>query len=152
MGPPLPLDDPASYAELAVYPPMTNTIEGVSPGRGEIVALQVGPAAVRQVVVKRDDDILTPAQLKERNALLGRGKKDKVVRREVCAVKTPGTRMYGHMDKLPDVNAVRPTVCAYAFEARDTHTHTPGPGVPGGVNGGGPCVKYGSRRGWWWWW
>ena len=33
--------------------------------QGEIVLLQVGPNTMRQVVVQRDDDILTPAQLKE---------------------------------------------------------------------------------------
>ena len=35
------------------------------PEPGEIVLLQVGPNARRQESVQRDDDILTPAQLKE---------------------------------------------------------------------------------------
>jgi len=62
-----PSDINASYVELAVYPPMTNTMSHLprKPQPGEIVLLQVGPNTVRQVVVQRDDDILTPAQLKE---------------------------------------------------------------------------------------
>ena len=55
------------FVELAVYPPMSNTLS-VVPRQlepGEIVLLQVGPNTMRQEVVKRDDDILTPAQLKE---------------------------------------------------------------------------------------
>ena len=56
----------AEYAELAVYPPMTNTV-GLDrqPEPGEIVLLQMGHNTVRQAVVKRDDDLLTPQQLKE---------------------------------------------------------------------------------------
>ena len=45
---------------------MTNTIKlDQQPGRGEIVLLQMGQNIVRQTAVKRDDDILTPLQLKE---------------------------------------------------------------------------------------
>ena len=60
-------DISASYVELAVYPPMTNTMSHLprKPHSGEIVLLQIGPNTVRQVVVQRDDDILTPAQLPE---------------------------------------------------------------------------------------
>ena len=56
----------AEYAELAIYPPMTNTV-GLErqPQPGEIVLLQMGQNTVRQAVVKRDDDLLTPQQLKE---------------------------------------------------------------------------------------
>ena len=68
LAPPLELDH-ESYAELAVYPPATNMFElsdlPKQPERGEIVLLQMGHNQVRQVVVKRDDDLLTPEQLKE---------------------------------------------------------------------------------------
>ena len=57
----------ASYVELAVCPQMTNTLSYLprKPESGEIVLLQVGPNTMRQEVVQRDDDIPTPAQLKE---------------------------------------------------------------------------------------
>jgi len=57
----------ASYVELAVCPPMSNIVGHLprKPEPGEIVLLQVGPNTMRQEVVQRDDDILTPAQLKE---------------------------------------------------------------------------------------
>ena len=57
----------ASYVELAVYPPMANTLSRLprEPKSGEIVLCRIGPNTVRQVVVQRDDDILTPAQLKD---------------------------------------------------------------------------------------
>ena len=60
-------DNNASYVELAVYPPMTNTLSHLprEPQSGEIVLFQIGPNTVRQVVVQRDDDMLTRAQLKE---------------------------------------------------------------------------------------
>ena len=60
-------DISASYVELAVYPPMTNTLSNLprEPKSGEIVLLQIGPNTVRQVVVQRDDDMCTLAQLKE---------------------------------------------------------------------------------------
>ena len=47
---------------------MINTMSNLprNPNAGEIVLLQIGPNTVWQVVVQRDDDILTPAQLKER--------------------------------------------------------------------------------------
>ena len=65
LAPPLELNH-ESHVELAVYPPATNVLDLEDrPGPGEIVLLQMGPTKVRQVVVKRDDDILTPAQLKE---------------------------------------------------------------------------------------
>ena len=64
LGPPLDCNN--QEVELAVYPPMTNTIKlDQQPGRGEIVLLQMGQNIVRQTCVKRDDDILTPLQLKE---------------------------------------------------------------------------------------
>ena len=57
---------PKSEVELAVYPPMTNTLElNERPGPGEIVLLQIGHNTVRQVVAQRDDDILTPEQVKQ---------------------------------------------------------------------------------------
>ena len=65
LAPPLELSHDSSV-ELAVYPPATNMLDLQDrPGEGEIVLLQMGPNKVRQVVVKRDDDILTGAQLKE---------------------------------------------------------------------------------------
>ena len=61
------VDPNVSYVELAVYPPMSNTLSHLprTPVQGEMVLLQVGPNTMRQVVVQRDDDILTAAQLKE---------------------------------------------------------------------------------------
>ena len=55
------------HVELAIYPPMTNTMSNLprKPKQGEIVLLQVGAKTVRQEVVQRDDDLLTSAQLKE---------------------------------------------------------------------------------------
>ena len=48
----------AEYAELAVYPPMTNTVRlERQPEPGEIVLLQMGQNTVRQAVVKRDDEL-----------------------------------------------------------------------------------------------
>ena len=60
-------DIDSDFVELAVYPPMTNTLSHVprKPEQPEIVLLQVGPTTMRQEVVQRDDDILTQAQLKE---------------------------------------------------------------------------------------
>ena len=56
----------ATEVELAIYPPMTATFELENrPGPGEIVLLQIGHNTVRQAVVQRDDDILTPEQLKQ---------------------------------------------------------------------------------------
>ena len=54
------------FVELAVYPPMSNTLSMTSrkPEAGEIVILQVGPNTMKQAVGQRDDDILTPQQLK----------------------------------------------------------------------------------------
>ena len=62
-----PLDIRADqYVELAVYPPMTNTLAlDQQPNSDEIVLLQIGENTVRQTVVKRDDDTLTQAQLKQ---------------------------------------------------------------------------------------
>ena len=55
-----------THVELAVYPPATNMLDlSERPQQGEIVLLQMGANKVRQVVVKRDDDILTPEQLKQ---------------------------------------------------------------------------------------
>ena len=65
MVPPLELNHD-THAELAVYPPATNMLDlSEKPKEGEIVLLQMGANKVRQVVVKRDDDVLTPEQLKE---------------------------------------------------------------------------------------
>ena len=46
---------------------MSNTLGHIprKPKPGEIVLLQVGPNTMRQEVVQRDDDILTPGQRKE---------------------------------------------------------------------------------------
>ena len=53
--------------ELAIYPPMTNTLklETAQPQGNDIVLLQIGSNTTRQQVVQRDDDLLTPAQIKE---------------------------------------------------------------------------------------
>lgn len=40
----------------------------------------------------------TPAQLADRNASAPKGRKDKVVRRELCSVKSAGTRTFGVID------------------------------------------------------
>jgi hypothetical protein len=60
-------DVSASYVELGVSPPMTNTLSYLprQPQPGEVVLLQVGPNTMRQELVQIDDNILTPAQLKE---------------------------------------------------------------------------------------
>eukprot|EP00974_Lingulodinium_polyedra_P123629 11187508-Lingulodinium_polyedra.AAC.1 len=50
--------------ELAIYPPMTTTVEcGGQAKDNDMVLLQMGKS-VRQTVVQRDDDVLTPEQLK----------------------------------------------------------------------------------------
>ena len=55
-----------SHVELAVYPPETNLLDLTTrPQADEMVLLQMGVNKVRQTVVKRDDDVLTPAELQE---------------------------------------------------------------------------------------
>ena len=59
------LDD---WVEMAVYQyqPMTNTIKlDHALASDQIDLLQMGNNIVRQTVVKRDDDLFTPAQVKE---------------------------------------------------------------------------------------
>ena len=62
-----PLELPTEQTvELGIYQHMTSTLElDHKPGHGEIILLHMGHNTVRQAVVKRDDDLLTPAQLKE---------------------------------------------------------------------------------------
>ncbi len=51
--------------------------------------------------VARVEQTETPDMLKERNDSAGRGTpKDKVVKRELCAIMTKGTRTYCHLDDL----------------------------------------------------
>eukprot|EP01040_Poterioochromonas_malhamensis_P014138 gene14138-15631_t len=50
--------------------------------------------------VARIEQTETPDMLKERNESAGKGKKDKVVARELCAIMTKGTRTYCHLDDL----------------------------------------------------
>ncbi|CAE7921906.1 Msh6, partial [Symbiodinium sp. KB8] len=53
--------------------------------------------------VARIEQTETPDQLKERNAKLPKGvKKDKVVRRELCGMKSKGTQTYGPQDRAQD--------------------------------------------------
>ena len=57
------LDD---HAEFIVMQPMTNAMPLERPlHHDEVVLLQMAQNSVRQTVVKRDDDLLTPAQIKE---------------------------------------------------------------------------------------
>ena len=65
--PPL-TDNNNAFVELSFMQPMTNLIQLEQPHAldpGEMVLLQMTENSARQVVVKRDDDLLTPSQIKE---------------------------------------------------------------------------------------
>ena len=60
-------NNPISEVELAVYPPMCNTLPDLprQPGEGEMVVYKVTQKTARAEVVKRDDDLLTPQEVQQ---------------------------------------------------------------------------------------
>ena len=60
-------DDEEVLCELAIYPPMHNTVPDAPPvGENEILVFQTSAkSATRRIVVQRDDDLLTPTQVSE---------------------------------------------------------------------------------------
>ena len=53
------------YVELGIYAPSSHLFDlDDEPGDDEMVLIQMGHNIVRQAVVQRDDDLLTPEQLK----------------------------------------------------------------------------------------
>jgi hypothetical protein len=52
--------------EVLVYPPMANTVSTErSLASDEVLVLKVSTNTVRQKIVKRDDDLLTPEQVRQ---------------------------------------------------------------------------------------
>ncbi len=60
-----PIEQPeADWVELGIYAPVTHMFELENePEWGEMILIQMGHNTVRQTVVQRDDDLLTPEQL-----------------------------------------------------------------------------------------
>ena len=60
-------DDEEVLCELAIYPPMCNTVpDAPHVAENEVLVFQTSAkSATRRIVVQRDDDILTPEQVNE---------------------------------------------------------------------------------------